>query len=114
MGVREGPGRSGPAAPRVLRWPATGQERRRYNREVSLGGTAKQGRPRQDWPVNVYRLGDEPADDQSQLSTPEERLAVMWELTVAAWSLTGRSIPAYERRETPISVRPRVDEAQGP
>lgn len=52
-----------------------------------------------------YRLGEEPGDDQSELSTPEERLAVMWELALEAWTLTGRPMPAYARHEAPVACR---------
>jgi hypothetical protein len=54
----------------------------------------------------VYRLGDEPGDDQSRLNAPEDRLAVMWDLARDAWSLTGKSMPEYSRHETPVSCRP--------
>jgi len=61
---------------------------------------------RQRWPVRLYRLGQEPGDDQSQLSTPEQRLAVMWDLAREAWSLTGQPLPGYRRDQTPVSCRP--------
>jgi hypothetical protein len=60
--------------------------------------------------VHLYRLGEEPGEDQSRLNTPEERLAMMWELAQDAWSLTGRPLPEYRRHETPVTCRPwRVD-----
>lgn len=31
---------------------------------------------------------------------------MMWDLAVDAWSLTGRPIPEYPRRETPVTCRP--------
>jgi hypothetical protein len=40
------------------------------------------------------------------LTTPEERLAVMWQLTLDAWASAGRPIPTYSRAETPIRVIP--------
>jgi hypothetical protein len=54
----------------------------------------------------VYRLGDEPGDDQSRQNTAEERLAMMWDLAREAWSLTGRPLPDYPRGATPVSCRP--------
>lgn len=61
---------------------------------------------RRTWPVRVYRLGAEPGDDLSGLTTPEQRLAMMWDLAQEAWSLTGRPLPDYPRHETPVSCRP--------
>lgn len=63
-------------------------------------------RDRSSWPVRAYRLGSEPADDLSAVTTAEERLAMMWPLALEAWELTGRPLPRYTRRETPISRRP--------
>lgn len=56
--------------------------------------------------MRLYRLGEEPGDDQSGLNTAEERLAMMWELAREAWSLTGRPLPEYPRHATPVSCRP--------
>jgi hypothetical protein len=63
-------------------------------------------RDRRSWPVRVHRLGEEPPDDLSATTTPEERLAMVDALTLEAWSLTGRALPEYTRRETPVSIRP--------
>jgi len=57
---------------------------------------------RDDWPVRKYRLGSEPSDDLSDQTTAEQRLEMMWPLALEAWSLTGKRIPDYPRRETPI------------
>jgi hypothetical protein len=61
---------------------------------------------RHSWPVRAYALGNEPPDDLSATTTPEERLAMMWPLALEAWELTGRPLPQYERRQTPLSLRP--------
>jgi len=58
---------------------------------------------RGNWPVRVYRLGEEPEDDLSE-TTPEQRLAMIWELSVDAWTLSGRPFPEYSRAETPVRV----------
>jgi len=60
---------------------------------------------RSHWPVRVYRLGEEPGDDLSALTTPAERLALVWELTLRAWALMGRPIPSYSRDRMPVEVR---------
>lgn len=59
---------------------------------------------RRDWPVSVHRLGEEPGDDLSATTTPEERLAMVWPLTLEAWRLTGRELPSYERSAMPVRV----------
>lgn len=56
-------------------------------------------------PVRVYRLGAEPRDDLSELTTPEERIAMVWDLTARAWALTGRPFPDYERHRMPGVIR---------
>ena len=59
---------------------------------------------RKDWPIRVYRLGEEPPDDLRATTTAAERLAMVWELTLDAWELAGREIPNYPREEAPIRV----------
>jgi len=59
---------------------------------------------RRSWPIRRYRLGEEPDDDISAVSTGEERLAMMWPLARDAWLLAGRVIPAYSRLEAPGRV----------
>jgi hypothetical protein len=54
--------------------------------------------------ARVYRLGEEPGDDLSGLSTPEERLAMVIVLTRRMWELTGQPVPTYERAAMPGRV----------
>ena len=56
--------------------------------------------------MRKLRLGDESGDDLSGTTTAEERLAMMWPLAIEAWSLTGRPMPDYERRNTPVRWLP--------
>jgi len=58
---------------------------------------------RGNWPVRAYRLGEEPEADLSE-TTPEQRLAMIWELPVDAWTLARRPFPEYSRAETPVRV----------
>jgi hypothetical protein len=37
-------------------------------------------------------------------STPGERLAMVWALTVDAWAMSGKPFPTYSRAETPCSM----------
>ena len=53
-----------------------------------------------------YRLGEEPGDDLSRSTTPEERLAMVAVLSAEAWALTGKPLPSYSRQETPVVRRP--------
>jgi hypothetical protein len=53
------------------------------------------------WPIARFRLGEEPPDDLAEVTTPAERIAMMWPLAEAAWELAGRPLPTYERRNIP-------------
>ena len=70
------------------------------NRANSSG--PNQGVP--EWPVRVHQLGEDPGDDLTDITTPAERIAMVWELTARAWMLTGEALPEYSRQETPIRV----------
>jgi hypothetical protein len=61
---------------------------------------------RASWPIRVYRLGNEPGDDLSSTTTAEERLAMVWSLTLEAWAVAGKPLPSYSRSETPIRAVP--------
>jgi len=65
------------------------------------------GKPdRSHWPVRKFALGSEPGDDLSAETTAEERLQMVWQLTLEAWSLAGLPMPTYTRCETPVRVVP--------
>ena len=67
------------------------------------------GKPdRSRWPVRKFALGSEPGDDISADTTAEERLAMVWPLTLEAWRLAGLPLPTYARHETPVRVAPMV------
>ena len=59
---------------------------------------------RSSWPVRVFRLGEEPSDDLSDRTTPEERIAMMWRLAVDAWTSAGLRLPGYTRDRLPGRV----------
>jgi len=61
---------------------------------------------RKDWPIRVYKLGEEPPEDLSATTTAAERLAMMWPLALQAWAFTGKPLPTYTRAETPIRIVP--------
>jgi hypothetical protein len=62
---------------------------------------------RRDWPVRRFRLGEEPRDDLSLTTTPEERLQT---LSVEAWILSGLPLPSCARDEMPVVLRTLRDE----
>jgi uncharacterized protein (DUF4415 family) len=90
-------------------------------REESLEGTlrsvireelARYGR--QFWVARAVKLGEEPGEDLSLWTTPAQRLEMMWTLALEAWSLTGRRLPEYERRDVPVCVRwPGLEQGAG-
>lgn len=59
---------------------------------------------RSHWPVRLYSLGAEPGDDISGMTTVAQRLALVEELSVRAWELTGQALPAYSRSEMPVRM----------
>ncbi len=52
-----------------------------------------------------YRLGEEPSQDLTLTTTPEERLEMVETLSVEAWTLTGKPFPSYSRHEMPVVRR---------
>ena len=72
---------------------------------------------RATWPIACFALGDEPADDVTAVTTPVERLAMVWRLAETAWKLAGRPLPTYDRQHIPARLfrpgtpRPADDDA---
>lgn len=68
---------------------------------MSDGFTARAA-ARKDWPVRRLTLAEAGADDDlSATTTPAQRLAMMWELALNAWTLTGQPLPSYSREQMP-------------
>ena len=69
---------------------------------------------RSAWPIRRFRLGEEPPEDLTGVTTAEERLRMMWVMAREGWALAGRSLPSYLRSETPSRLyrpgEPRGDE----
>jgi hypothetical protein len=59
---------------------------------------------RAGWPGSKSRLGD--ADDavSTKATTPSERVAMVWSLTLDAWAMSGKPLPTYTRAEIPGRV----------
>jgi hypothetical protein len=61
-------------------------------------------RVREGMVVRKYRLGEEPSDDLSAVTTIDERFAMVWELSERMWRWTGRPFPQYTRATMPVTV----------
>jgi len=61
-------------------------------------------RDRSNWPIRRHRLGEEPGDDIANVTTPDERLAMMWSLAKEGWALAGRELPVYDRASIPTRL----------
>jgi hypothetical protein len=66
--------------------------------------SAARAAARKGWPIRVYRLGEEPPDDLRATTTAAERVEMVWQVTLDAWALAGRTIPDYPRSEAPVRV----------
>jgi hypothetical protein len=69
-------------------------------------GAPSRAASRRSWPVRLVALGSEPRNQLDRSTTAEERLAMVWTLTLEAWALSGRSIPAYPRAASPVRLCP--------
>ena len=47
---------------------------------------------RKDYPTRIVRKGEREQDPYLQQTTPQERLLMMWPLTVQAWAFKGEDI----------------------
>lgn len=64
---------------------------------------AARRRARATWPGRLVRQLDE-QEVEIVDAPPGERVAMVYELTLAAWAMAGKSIPDYERAEMPIRI----------
>ena len=69
---------------------------------TSAEEAARRAAARACWPGLKTTLSEAAgAEDLSASTTPEQRLAMMWELTLGAWALTGLPLPDYTRPTMP-------------
>lgn len=54
--------------------------------------------------MRVYALGTEPLADTRDHSTVDERVRLVWTLTLEAWAERREPIPSYARHEAPGRV----------
>ena len=71
---------------------------------VESNDRTERAKARAQWPVRRFALGREPADDLSEVTEPEDRIAMMWPLAREAWLVAGREIPDYDRKDAPTRL----------
>lgn len=59
---------------------------------------------RASWPGRKTTLAQQSTAAAPPSSTPEERLAVMWQLALDAWAMAGWPLPDYSRGQAPGRV----------
>jgi len=67
----------------------------------SEDGSARRARARASWSIVRRSLQEEAQEDLSLTTSPAERLAMMWPLAVAAFSLAGQRIARLPRASLP-------------
>jgi hypothetical protein len=77
-----------------------------YDGGVNANTPEERAAQRANWPIRRFRLGEEPEDDLLSSTTPEQRVAMVWSLTLDAWASAGREIPAYDRSNIPCRYFP--------
>ena len=69
--------------------------------DVSMSGFEERRRLRRNWPGRTFALGAEPAWDDRSPATIDERIALVWELTLEAWQVAGKTLPTFDRVDSP-------------
>jgi hypothetical protein len=73
---------------------------------MAIDEAARRRSLRAGWPLARFRLGEEPSDDLSGTTTAAQRIAMMWPLAQAAWTVAGRPLPSYDRSTIPARLFP--------
>jgi hypothetical protein len=56
------------------------------------------------WPIRKVALREETLTDARDASSVDERIALVWTLTLRQWAFAGRSLPSYSRASMPGQV----------
>ncbi len=59
---------------------------------------------RAGWPIRKVPLGDQELTDPRDVSTVDERIALVWKLTRSQWAFAGLPLPSYSRAEMPGKI----------
>lgn len=86
---------------RAVTWLVAASVARADYLKAMSDDAAARAKARSTWPVRRFKLGEEPSEDLSSTTTPEERVAMMWQLAVDGWSISGRPFPSYTRATMP-------------
>lgn len=66
---------------------------------------ARRAALRASWPGRLANPADaDEAGDLSATTTAEQRVGMLWELTLGAWALTGKPLPDYARAQMPGQI----------
>ncbi|HWN71639.1 MAG TPA: hypothetical protein VNM90_28575 [Haliangium sp.] len=60
--------------------------------------------------MTIRKDGQSPAEGDPVHLTPEQSLSLVYELTLAAWTLSGKPFPQYTRATMPIRLVTSKDE----
>lgn len=66
-----------------------------------------------EWAFSAFALGEEPVWDARSTLSIDERLALVFELTLQQWRLSGAPIPDFEWKNAPRGLRRLTDDASG-
>lgn len=61
----------------------------------------ERARARKNWPIRVFKLGEEPLVDARDTRAMDERVANVATLTRMQWALANLPLPTYTRAEIP-------------
>lgn len=66
---------------------------------------AKRRAARASWPIWKGTLQDMPPEpDLSDVTSAEQRLAILHEMSLRSWALTARPLPEYNRSNVPTRI----------
>ncbi|MGV3622769.1 MAG: hypothetical protein ACO1OB_18260 [Archangium sp.] len=66
---------------------------------------AKRRAARANWPVWIGTLQDMPAEpDLTPVTSAEQRLEILKEMSSRSWALTGFEVPRYQRENLPTAI----------
>jgi len=68
---------------------------------LGMSTAAERRQARANWPIRRVALRDETLTDARDTSTVDERLALVWVLTLRQWEFAGRPLPTYARAAMP-------------
>jgi len=65
---------------------------------------AERARRRAAWPSALSTLEDQADAAIVRHGTAEERIAMVWRVTLDAWAISGRPLPRYTRAQMPVRI----------